>query len=373
MRELINLYRIIKRIQWSLMVILGSLLTGSCSPPFYSNQDFNRVKKIDAHVHYESKNDAFSVQAKLDNFYLIDVNHDRKGTGDDSALDKMENTSLIQKRHFPDRFNYLTAFTLKNWNSPEWEGLTIRKLEASFKNGAIGVKLYKMIGMSYKDSAGHYIRIDNPRFDRVINYIIQQDKAILGHFGEPKNCWLPFNRMTVGGDSSYYAENPQEYMFLHPEKPSYQELMDARDRFVKKHPTMRFIGAHLGSLEWSVDELAKKLDEFPNMAVDLAARLIHLQYQSITNYKKVRDFMIKYQDRLIYGTDQEFFQLNNPGDFRKNIHQTWVDQWKYLVTDETMKSNQIKGEFKGLKLPKSVIDKIYRTNALKWYKPDYKD
>ncbi len=360
-------------IGWFLMAIPASLIAVSCNSSFYSKEDFWKVKKIDAHIHYESEDDAFSVQAKADNFYLIDVNHDRRGKGDDSALVKMENTSLIQKKHFPSQFNYLTAFTLRDWNSPVWAEKTIRKLEASFNKGAIGVKLYKMIGMSYKDSAGNFIMIDNPRFDPVIEYIIKQDKAILGHFGEPKNCWLPFSQMTVGGDSSYYAENPEEHMFMHPEKPSYQVLMDARDRFVRRHPDMRFIGAHLGSLEWSVDELAKELDEFPNMAVDLAARLIHLQYQSITNYVKVRDFMINYQDRLIYGTDEEFFQQDNPQDLKKNIHKTWLDQWTYLVTDETMKNNEIKGKFKGLKLPKAVIDKIYRTNALKWYKPDYKD
>jgi len=83
--------------------------------------------------------------------------------------------------------------------------------------------------------------------------------------------------------------------------------------------------------------------------------------------------MIKYQDRLIYGTDEEFFQMDNPQNLKTNIHHIWLDQWTYLVTDETMASTEIKGKFNGLKLPKTVIDKIYRTNALKWYKPEYKD
>lgn len=351
-----------------LLVLSAGFVFVSCHSGFYTKEDFASVKKIDAHIHYQSTDDAFTIQAKLDNFHLIDVNLDEKGTGDDSALLKMENTSLIQKEHFPQQFDYLTAFTLKNWDSPDWAEETIKKLETSFKKGAIGVKLYKVIGMTYKDSAGNFIFIDNPCFDTVIEYIIKQDKAILGHFGEPKNCWLPFNQMTVGGDSSYFAENPIEHMYFHPEKPSYQELMDARDRFVKRHPDMRFIGAHLGSLEWSVDELAKELDKFPNMAVDLAARLVHLQLQSITDYKKVRDFMIKYQDRILYGTDQGFSQSDNPENLKKTIHEVWLDHWKYLVVDETMTSSDFKGEFKGLKLPKTVINKLYKSNAEKWYK-----
>ena len=92
-------------------------------------------------------------------------------------------------------------------------------------------------------------------------------------------------------------------MFLHPEYPSYEDQINARDHLLELHPDLIFIGCHLGSLEWNVDELAKRLDKFPNMAVDMAARICHLQYQSQRTAIKVRDFCIKYQDRLLYGTD----------------------------------------------------------------------
>ena len=60
----------------------------------------------------------------------------------------------------------------------------------------------------------------------------------------------------------------------------------------------------MGSLEWSVEELAKRLDSFPLMSVDLVERICHFQYQSVQNWEKVHDFIIKYQDRLLYGTDK---------------------------------------------------------------------
>ncbi len=66
-------------------------------------------------------------------------------------------------------------------------------------------------------------------------------------------------------------------MYLHPEFPSYEDQIKARDHMLEKHPDLKFIGAHLGSLEWSADELAKRLDKFPNMVVDMAARISHLQ------------------------------------------------------------------------------------------------
>jgi predicted TIM-barrel fold metal-dependent hydrolase len=189
----------------------------------------------------------------------------------------------------------------------------------------------------------------------------------MAHLGEPKNCWLPLDSMTVNGDRNYYKNHPEYHMFLHPENPSYEDQVAARDRFVGRHPEMRFVGAHLGSLEWSVDELAKRLDKFPNMAVDMAARISHLQYQSRLDRKKVRDFIIKYKDRLIYATDAGLSQNSNPENTRKGLHNTWLSDWNYFATHDTLTSTQVNGEFLGLQLPRDVIDRIYYKNAIHWF------
>ena len=67
---------------------------------------------------------------------------------------------------------------------------------------------------------------------------------------------------------------------------------------LEKHPNLTFVGAHMGSLEHDVDELAGRLDKFPNMSVDLAARIGQVFYQTIHDREKVGSFFIKYQDRL---------------------------------------------------------------------------
>ncbi len=117
-------------------------------------------------------------------------------------------------------------------------------------------------------------------------------------------------------------------MYLHPEYPSYDALMQARDHVLQKHPRLQFIGAHLGSLEWSTDELAKRLDQFPNMAVDMAARIAHIQLQAATDYEKVRNFFIKYQDRLIYATDLEAGGTIDAPQLEKRIHDSWMRDWQ---------------------------------------------
>jgi predicted TIM-barrel fold metal-dependent hydrolase len=174
--------------------------------------------------------------------------------------------------------------------------------------------------------------------------------------------------MTVNNDRTYFKNNPEYHMYLHPEYPSYEDQINARDRLLEKHPDMRFVGAHLGSLEWDVRELATRLEKFPNMAVDMAARIPHLQHQTRLDREKVRQFFIDYQDRIIYATDSGISENSNPENERKDLHNTWLNDWRYFVGDSTMTSPYVNGEFQGLKLPKKVIDKIYRENAKKWFK-----
>jgi hypothetical protein len=209
---------------------------------------------------------------------------------------------------------------------------------------------------------------DDAALNPVINFIKSRNLPVNGHLGEPCNCWLSLDQMTVSGDRNYFRENPQYHMFLHPEYPSYEDQIDARDNLLKKNPDLTFIGSHLGSLEYNVDSLALRLDRFPNMAVDMSARIVHLQYQSSKDRDKVRNFIIKYQDRLLYGTDVSYLGSKDTEAFKKEMHETWMADWKYFATGDELKTRQFEGTFKGLLLPRDVVDKIYSRNAIKWYK-----
>jgi len=157
-------------------------------------------------------------------------------------------------------------------------------------------------------------------------------------------------------------------MYLHPEYPSYQKQIEARDHMLEKHPDMRFVGAHLASLEWSVDEIAERLDRFPNLAVDMAERISHLQHQAVNGYEKVRDFFIRYQDRILYATDITVDDSISPETVRANAYSTWINHWRFFISDEMMEAPEVPGKFRALHLPKEVIDKVYTTNIKKWYR-----
>ncbi|HYH57197.1 MAG TPA: amidohydrolase family protein [Anseongella sp.] len=329
---------------------------------YYSMEDFGKVAKIDAHVHVRTGDPTFLLLARGDNFRLLSLSTDEA-----PGIQVQDDYAARQMKAFPDVLAYATAFPVSNWHSKNWPEEAIAGLQRAFARGASSVKIYKNIGMELKDAGGKLVMIDDPRFDPVLDFLAEQHIPVTGHLGEPRNCWLPVEEMTISADKRYFSRHPEFHMYRHPEFPSYEEQVGARDHMLEKHPGLKFVGAHLGSLEWSTGELAKRLDSFPNMAVDMAARISHLQLQTMKDRQMVRDFFIRYQDRLLYGTDRIADVDSDPAAFRQHAHEAWLLDWRFFCTDETMQSPSFEGEFNGLKLPREVIDKIYRLNAEKWF------
>lgn len=325
---------------------------------FYTEADFDMVNKIDVHSHVKSRKPFYMEQAIEDNFRIVTINVDGGGN-----IAKQQENAIYQREAFPSRLAYVTTFTMDGWENDDWENKTLAYLENSFQKGAIGVKVWKNIGMVEKDRNGEFIMIDNPRFDTVFNYLEENEIPIIGHLGEPKNCWLPLDEMTVNNDRKYFADNPKYHMYLHPEYPSYEQQIAARNNRLEKHPKLKFIGAHLGSLEWSVDKMGDFFEKFPEATVEMAARLCHVQVQSQDDWQKVRAFFIKYQDRILYGTDEGSGNMDDPKIFKQKVHEQWLRDWNFLTGNENMSSWKVNGVFKSLHLPKEVVNKIYHENA----------
>jgi predicted TIM-barrel fold metal-dependent hydrolase len=256
---------------------------------------------------------------------------------------------------------------MEGWDEPDWLDKNLAWLDSSINNGAIAVKIWKNIGMVYRDKDNNLIMIDNPRFDPIFRMLAERKIPVLGHLGEPKNCWLPLEEMTTNNDRNYFRGHPQYHMYQHPEFPSYEEQIAARDHVLEKNPDLVFVGAHLGSLEWSVDELGKTLDKFPNMAVDMAARMGQIFYQTHHDREKVREFFIKYQDRLLYATDMGASGNETKESLYNELHDTWMRDWKFFVSDDTLTCSLVNESYRGIKLPRQVVDKIYYSNAQKWF------
>ncbi len=160
-------------------------------------------------------------------------------------------------------------------------------------------------------------------------------------------------------------------MYGRTDRPHHSDIIAARDRVIERHPTLRIVGAHLGSLEYDVDQLAKRFDKYPNFAVDTAgrARIGDLGRQ---DRDKVRAFFIKYQDRIMFGTDRSAYgQLKmNPRELKDSFAElTDALQlgWDYYAAEKTVITND--RPCRGLALPDEVLKKLFADNAKRWF-PD---
>ncbi|CAN5716695.1 hypothetical protein BH10CHL1_BH10CHL1_51400 [soil metagenome] len=323
---------------------------------------------IDAHIHYGD--DDPLLLALLGEFDLTLLNicvatevqdTDSQGPWREQA----ETYGALAESH-PQRFAWCTSFDLPRFDDPTYMDLVIAGLQRDFQAGALACKIWKNIGMDVKKPNGEFLMVDDTLFDPIFECLIANGKSLLTHIAEPLACWQPLTEDNP--HYGYYSKNPQWHMYGRTDFPSHEQLMAARDHVLEKHPKLRMIGAHLGSLEWDVDVVAARLDRYPNFAVDISARLTDLVVQDSA---KVREFFLKYQDRLLFGTDVVMRQKPSTMNATEKVaalealHATYQTHFAYLETDQLL---VVRGRTtRGLGLPASVLEKFYRTNAQAWY------
>jgi predicted TIM-barrel fold metal-dependent hydrolase len=328
----------------------------------YSMADFAAARKFDAHTHVNSLDTGGLLdQAARDGFEILSINVDYPAFNPHEEQYRM---ALALQQREPRRFHFAATFSMEGWGSPGWSERVAAHLQDAAAHGARAVKVWKNIGMSVRDANGKLVMLDDPGFDPVWRQIAALGLPVIGHLGEPRNCWLPLDQMTTENDRGYFREHPEYYMYLHPEMPSYEDQIAARDRFLDRAPkNLRFDGAHLASLEWSVEQLAQFLDKYPQAVVDMAARMTNLQAQSSEHHAAVREFFIRYQDRILYATDLTQGADTTAAEVAQEAAMRWRSDWLYLATGESQHVEDLRRDVRGLALPRAVIDKIYYTNA----------
>lgn len=318
---------------------------------------------IDAHIHYGDN--APELLALFDDFDLkllnICVAQDDHGEWRDQA-----ETYARLTHEDPAHFAWCTSFDLPRFDDAGYIDSVIAGLDADFANGAIACKIWKNIGMEVRKPDGSFFMVDDPLFDPIYEHMIAHNWPLLTHIAEPLECWLPLKEGSP--HYGYYSHNPEWHMYNKPEYPSHATLMAARDHVLAKHPRLRMIGAHLGSLEYDVDEVAARFDRYPNFAVDISARLSDL---AIQNSAKVRDFFVTYQDRILFGTDVVMRQAPSTLESAERqwvlnaLRQTYEMHIAYLQGSGNVQVRTYTTE--ALALSSAVLDKVYRANALAYY------
>jgi predicted TIM-barrel fold metal-dependent hydrolase len=321
-------------------------------------QAFAAMQPVDTHVHAFKSDPAFAdLMARL-RLRVLDI-----CVADTQGIYGALAAQLARAKAFvgasPGHARLCVTFNPFTFQHKDFAQHTVKQLHQEFSDGAVAVKIWKNIGMELKTPDGRYVMPDDPAFAPIYREIAAENKTLVAHVAEPSSCWEPPNPDSP--DYDYYKENPEWYMYLHPDHPRKEVILAARDHLLAENPKLRVVGAHLGSMETDVDEIAKRFDRYPNFAVDTAARM---EYLMLAPREKVRNFLIQYQDRVVYGTDLEFLANETTPDALKDWQDTYARDWKFLATDQTL---QLRGrEIQGLKLPEPVLRRIYHDNAVHW-------
>ena len=321
-------------------------------------QVFAAMQPIDTHVHVFKSDPDFTAMLGRLQLHVLDIN-----VADTQGIYGRLATELERSRNFVQgsqgHASLCVTFSPFEFQQQDFASKTIAELRQEFAAGAVAVKIWKNIGMELKRPDGSYVMPDDPVFEPIYQAIAAKNKTLVAHVAEPSSSWKALD--PDNPDYEYYKENPEWHMYLHPDHPRKEVILAARDHLLAENPDLRVIGAHLGSMETDVDEIAKRLDLYPNFAVDTAARM---EYLMIQPRDKVRNFLIKYQDRVVYGTDLEFLNDESTADALKEWQQTYARDWKFFATDQMLpyRGRQIQG----LKLPEPVLRHIFHDNAVRW-------
>lgn len=324
-----------------------------------------KVGPIDTHAHVFVDSPAYYQMLKDLNMRIVDICvFSREDLPPSRSAEAEFKTAMMVHRGSNGRAGVCTTFNPYLFREKTFDQDTIQQLNGDFAAGAIAVKIWKNMGMDVKFPSGKYVMPDDPAYEPIYKDIAAHNKTMIAHLAEPDSCWMSFEQMgrLHSPDYNYYKQNPCWHMYGKPGAPLKAEILQARDHLLEMNPHLRVVGAHLGSMETNVDEIAKRLDRYPNFNVDTAARIIYLMKEP---REKVRNFLIKYQDRICYGTDGGIRGPNGADEIIKHWKTQYAISWKFFATDETFEYRGVKTQ--GLKLPNSVVRKIYHENAVRLF------
>ena len=249
----------------------------------------------------------------------------------------------------PGRFVFFANINFFGVGEPGWGEAAAAQLEEDVRNGAAGLKIFKGLGMSDRDTDGNRIPVDDPRLAPVWDKAGELGIPVLIHTADPAEFWQPHDR---------YNERWLE-LRLRPRRirppdrfPSFEQIIGEQHNLFRNHPNTNFIAAHLGWLGHDLGRLGRLLDEIPNMYVGLGAVVYELGRQP----RFARQWLIEYQDRVLMGKDSY-----NKEEFHTyfRVFETADDYFDYYRRYHAF------WQMYGLDLPDEVLRKIYHANALR--------
>ena len=264
--------------------------------------------------------------------------------------DRLVETVEALDRAHPGRFLTFALVNFEGIDDDDWSRREAERLEASFKAGARGLKFHKSLGLGFRYKDGRLVPVDDPKLDPIWETCARYGRPVLIHVADPAAFFTPLDRFNERWHE--LNQNPG-WLFFGERFPRRQDLLDQLHRVIAKHSKTTFINTHFGNNAEDLASVADKLDKYPNMFVDIDARISELGRQPYS----ARKFFLKYQDRILFGTD------TTP---RRDAYRIY---YRFLETDDEYfdcsASHHLQGFWNiyGIFLPDPVLEKVYRKNA----------
>jgi len=269
---------------------------------------------------------------------------------------------------FPGRFITFTEPMYDRANDPNYPKLQADAIGQAHKDGAKGLKLLKTLGLYLRENitSGALVKIDDPRFDPMWEACGALNMPVAIHVSDPVAFFTPIDRFNERWEE---LANHPDWSFYGKDFPKRDELLEARNRVIARHPKTKFIGLHIANYSENLAIVGQWFDKYPNLYAELGARIGELGRQP----RAARKFFEKYQDRLIFGTDAvphgDEYPQQVYGDLLYQIYYRFLEtEDEYFDYAPAAIPPQGRWRIYGLGLPEGILRKIYHDNAARLLK-----
>jgi uncharacterized protein len=249
---------------------------------------------------------------------------------------------------YPERFELWCGFDLTGYDKPGFGPATIAELERCVALGAKGVGEISDKGSGLTRGPGEAMHLDDPRMDPILEKLADLKMPINIHTGDPK--WM-YEPMDAHNDLLFEAY----YFRLDNQKNirNHAEMIATLERALKKHPRTIFVAPHFLNLTYDLNQLGRLFDKYPNLYADVSQREAYVA--SIPRFAK--QFIEKYSDRLVWGTDQGY----SLPMYRNSFHILETLDEHFYAWDVS----NTRWCLYGLGLSDATLKKLYHDNAVK--------
>jgi predicted TIM-barrel fold metal-dependent hydrolase len=277
--------------------------------------------------------------------------------------------TLHVKHRLKEQFEFFVNVSWDRVNEAGWGDFEAERFDREVGYGAKGIKFFKAMGLGARDANGRLIPIDDSRFDPIMQRAARLNAVVAIHVGDPKAFFEPPTPQNERYDELKLAP---DWSFYGGDYPPLMDLWKQVERLVSRHPGTTFLFIHLGLSE-DIEYMERLLDAHPNIYVDTAARIPEFGRHPVG---KVRRFFLKFQDRILFGTDlaigPDHWQLGSvsetPVGFEDAV-QFYQAHYRFFETDlkNIDHPTPIQGRWKvnAIHLPADVLHKLYYSNAEK--------